>query len=241
MSSVSALSPDQPEEAAKPSVKRVPLGMAQKTMAKRMLQSVREIPQFSVSWELDADLLAARRSRINAGIAAAEQRVSVTALLIWLTARALTKHPRMNSRFEDDAAIEPEHVNMAVAMDAPYGLVAPVIRNAETLSVEETAVALKELSARAAAKKLGVADFADATFTITNLGMFGVTRFTPIVNPPQGAIMGVGGPRTTVRTDSEGRLVAGRVIELTITADHRILDGAEVARFLQTLGNSVAE
>jgi len=142
MSSVSALSPDQPEEAAKPSVKRVPLGMAQKTMAKRMLQSVREIPQFSVSWELDADLLAARRSRINAGIAAAEQRVSVTALLIWLTARALTKHPRMNSRFEDDAAIEPEHVNMAVAMDAPYGLVAPVIRNAETLSVEETAVAL---------------------------------------------------------------------------------------------------
>jgi pyruvate dehydrogenase E2 component (dihydrolipoamide acetyltransferase) len=116
-----------------------------------------------------------------------------------------------------------------------------VIRHAETLSVEETAVALKELSAKATAKKLAVGDFADATFTITNLGMFGVTRFTPLVNPPQGAIMGVGGPRTTVRTDAEGRLVAGRVIELTVTADHRILDGAEVARFLQTLGASLAE
>lgn len=227
--------------AGKADEKRVPLGMVQKTMAKRMLQSAREIPQFSVSWELDADQLAARRSRINAGIASDDRRVSVTALLIWLTAQALQKHPRMNSRFDDDAVFEPAHVNMAVAMDAPYGLVVPVIRHAETLSVEETAVALKELSAKATAKKLTVGDFADATFTITNLGMFGVTRFTPLVNPPQGAIMGVGGPRTTVRTDAEGRLVAGRVIELTVTADHRILDGAEVARFLQTLGASLAE
>lgn len=220
---------------------RIPLGMAQKTMAKRMLQSAREIPQFSVSWELDADQLAARRARINAEIEDEGQRVSVTALLIWLTAKALGLHPRMNSRFDEDAAIQPEHVNMSVAMDTPYGLVVPVIRMAETLSVEETGVALKELAARAATKRLTVADFADATFTITNLGMFGVTRFTPLINPPQGAIMGVGGPRTTVRTDAQGGLVAGRVIELTVTADHRILDGAEVARFLQTLGGSVGE
>ena len=227
--------------AENPGPLRIPLGMAQKTMAKRMLQSARDIPQFSVSWELDADQLAARRARINAEIEDEGRRVSVTALLIWLTARALGRQPRMNSRFDEDAAIQPAHVNMSVAMDTPYGLVVPVIREAETLSLEETAVALKDLAARAAAKRLTVADFADATFTITNLGMFGVTRFTPLINPPQGAIMGVGGPRTTVRTDAEGRLVAGRVIELTVTADHRILDGAEVARFLQTLGGSVGE
>ena len=220
---------------------RVPLGMVQKTMAKRMLQSARDIPQFSVSWELDADELAARRGRINAGIDEEDRRVSVTALLVWLTARTLRLHPRMNSRFDEDAAIQPEHVNMAVAMDTPYGLVAPVIHEAEMLSVVETGVALKELAARAMAKRLAMGDFADATFTTSNLGMFGVTRFTPLINPPQGAIMGVGGPRTTVRTDPEGRLVAGRVIELTVTADHRILDGAEVARFLQTLGGSVGE
>lgn len=224
-----------------PGLLRVPLGMAQKTMAKRMLQSARDIPQFSVSWELDADQLAARRVRINAGIAEEDRRVSVTALLVWLTARALCRHPRMNSRFDEDAAIQFEHVNMAVAMDTPYGLVAPVIREAETLSVAETGAVLKELAARALAKRLAMSDFADATFTTSNLGMFGITRFTPLINPPQGAIMGVGGPRTTVRTDPEGRLVAARAIELTVTADHRILDGAEVARFLQTLDGSVVE
>jgi pyruvate dehydrogenase E2 component (dihydrolipoamide acetyltransferase) len=244
MSSESA-KPSKPEAGVDtgghPGPQRVPLGMVQKTMAKRMLQSARDIPQFSVSWELDADELAARRGRINAGIADEERRVSVTALLIWLAAQALRRHPRLNSRFDEDAAIQPEHVNMAVAMDTAYGLVAPVIHAAETLSVEQTGAALKELTARALAKRLAMADFADATFTISNLGMFGVTRFTPLINPPQGAIMGVGGARTTVRTDPAGRLVAARVIELTVTADHRILDGAEVARFLQTLGGSVGE
>ena len=227
------------EEASGP--RRVPLGMVQKTMAKRMLQSAREIPQFSVSRELDADQLAARRARINAEIDDEERRVSVTALLIWLTARALGRHPRMNSQFDEDAVLQHERVNMAVAMDTPYGLVAPVIHGAEALSVEETALALKDLAGRAMEKRLSMNDFADATFTTTNLGMFGVTGFTPLVNPPQGAIMGVGGPRTGVGVDDEGRLVPARTIEVTVTADHRILDGAEVARFLQTLAESVGE
>ena len=167
--------------------------------------------------------------------------MSVTALLIWLTARALGRHPRMNSRFDEDAALQHERVNMAVAMDTPSGLVAPVIHGAEALSVEETAAALKDLAGRAMEKRLTMDDFADATFTTSNLGMLGVSGFTPLVNPPQGAIMGVGGPRTAVRTDEDGRLVAARAIEVTVTADHRLLDGAEVARFLQTLAESVGE
>ncbi len=221
--------------------RRVPLGMVQKTMAKRMLQSAREIPQFSVSRELDAELLGVRRARINAEIDDDDRRVSVTALLIWLTALALRKHPRMNSRFDEDAAIQHEQVNMAVAMDTPYGLVAPVIHGAEALSVADTAVALNELAARAMEKRLTMNDFADATFTTSNLGMFGISGFTPLVNPPQGAIIGVGAPRTAVRTDDEGQLVPTRAIELTVTADHRILDGAEVARCLQTLAESVGK
>ena len=223
------------------SERRVPLSMAQKTMARRMLQSAREIPQFSVSRELDADQLAARRARINAEIDDENGRLSVTALLIWLTARALVKHPRMNSRYEEDAAIQYAQVNMAVAMDTPHGLVAPVIRGVESLSEGETATALKELAARAMEKRLSMKDFADATFTASNLGMFGVTQFTPLVNPPQGAIMGVAAPRTAVKVDNEGRLFPAQVIELTVTADHRILDGAEVARFLQTLADSIEE
>ena len=224
-----------------PGPRRVPLTMVQKTAAKRMVLSAREIPQFSISRELDADQLTARRARINAALSEEDGRVSVTALLIWLTARALLEHPRMNSQFDEDAAIQHEQVNMAVAMDAPYGLVAPVIHGAETLSVTETAAALKDLGARAMEKRLSMNDFADATFTTSNLGMLGVSSFIPMVNPPQGAIMGVSAPRTGVKVDDEGQLVPSRAIELTVTADHRILDGAEVARFLQTLAESVAE
>jgi len=98
--------------------------------------------------------------------------------------------------------------------------------------------ALKDLSSRAGTKKLAMSDFADATFTISNLGMMGVTRFTPLVNPPQSAILGIGGPRTGVKLQ-DGKLVSVQTIELTVSADHRILDGATVARFLQTLKESV--
>ncbi len=230
----------RPSEAG-PAPRRVPLSMMQKTAARRMLQSARDIPQFSVSTELSADELAAWRSRINAPIQQKERQVSVTALLIWLTARALVEHPRLNTRFDDDAMVCHESVNMAVAIDTPEGLTAPVLRRAETLSIYDTAQALKELAARAAAKRLSLSDFTDATFTLSNLGMFGVARFTPLINPPQAAIMGVSGPRKTVQTDGQGNLAAAEVIELTVTADHRLLDGAEVARFLQTLQQRVQE
>ena len=217
------------------SVSRIPLSMTQKTAARRMLQSARDIPQFSVSMELDTDELGALRSRINSDIEGKENRVSITALLIWLTARALRKHPALNARFDEDAMIQYDAVNMAVAMDTPQGLTAPVIRGAQTLSVHETGAALKDLVTRATGKRLLMSDFANATFTLSNLGMFGVTRFTPLINPPQGAIMGVGAPRDTVRTDADGALALARVMEVTVTGDHRILDGAQVARFLQTL------
>lgn len=231
--------PGEGELAREDSVlRRVPLSMVQKTMAKRMLESAREIPQFSVSRELNAELLESKRNHVNSQIDGGF-RVSVTAILIWLTARALRKHPRMNSRFDGEASLQYERVNMSVAMDTPAGLVAPVIFGAEMLSVVETAAALKDLTARAAAKRLAMKDFADATFTISNLGMLGVCSFAPLVNPPQGAIMGVGGPRLAARLDKEGRLIPVRTIEVTVTADHRILDGAEVARFLKTLADSI--
>ncbi len=218
-----------------PSVSRIPLSMTQKTAARRMLQSARDIPQFSVSMELDTDELGALRHRINADIEDKESRVSITALLIWLTTRALRKHPALNARFDEDTMIQHDAVNMAVAMDTAQGLTAPVIRGAQTLSVHETAAALKDLVVRATGKRLLMSDFADATFTLSNLGMFGVTRFTPLINPPQGAIMGVGASRDTIRTNADGVLVPARVMEVTVTGDHRILDGAQVARFLQTL------
>lgn len=219
-------------------VSRIPLNMTKKTMAKRMTQSAREIPQFSVSIEIDADALAAGRSRINEARADDGKRVSLTALLVWLTGRALCRHPLLNARFDQDAVLMHEAVNIAVAMDTADGLKAPVIRNAGALAVADINSALMDLTARAAGKRLTLTDFADATFTISNLGMMGVTRFTPLVNPPQAAILGVGAPRTGV-TVRDGLLVPVQTIELTVSADHRILDGATVARFLQTMKESV--
>lgn len=224
-----------------PSSSRIPLSMTQKTAAKRMLQSVREIPQFSVSMEVNADKLAVLRSRINADIEDQENRISITALLIWITARALLKHPRLNGQFDEDAIIQHDFVNMAVAMDTPQGLTVPVIHGVDTLSVRETAEALKDLVKRATSRLLSMSDFTNATFTISNLGMFDVARFTPLINPPQAAIMGVSAPRDSIQRDSSGALVPARVMEMAVTADHRILDGAEVARFLQTLRKSVME
>ena len=220
---------------------RVPLNMTRKTMARRMEQSAREIPQFAVSAELDADELMAGRSRINAAAAAGEERVSVTAMLVWLAARALRRHPLLNARFEQDAALLHDAVNVAVAMDTPDGLKAPVIRQAGALTPVEIARSLKDLSVRAGSKRLAMGDFADATFTISNLGMFGVARFIPLVNPPQAAILGVGGLRTGVKLAEDGRLVPAKTLELTVAADHRILDGVAVARFLETIKEYVSQ
>ena len=228
-------------ELDEPRSSRVPLSMIQKTAAKRMLRSAREIPQFSISRELDADELAALRSRINAGVEEKEDRVSFTALLISLTAKALMKHPRVNGQFDGDAIIQHDFVNMAVAMDTPQGLTVPVIHGVDTLTVHEIAKALKDLVGRATRGRLAMKDFAKATFTMSNLGMLGVARFTPLINPPQAGIMGVGAPRDSVRRDSEGGLVPFKVMEVTLTGDHRVLDGAEVARFLQTLQDGVKE
>ena len=223
-----------PAEPPRPAV-RIPLSMTQKTSAKRMLESAREIPQFSVGIELNADKLFAIRTRLNATIEDKQRKVSLTALLIWLTARVLQKHPRLNARFDQDAVLLHDAVNVAVAIDTPAGLTVPVIHKAEMLSVYEIADTLKDLIARATLKRLSLKDFCDATFTVSNLGMFGVARFIPLVNPPQAAILGIGGPRIGMELNADNQIAHIRIIELTVTADHRITDGAEVARFLESL------
>lgn len=220
---------------------RVPLTMIQKTAARRMLQSAREVPQFSVSMDIDAGELGTLRNLINADNTDEGNKVSFTALLIWLMADALLKHPRMNGQFDEDAILQYDYVNAAVAVDTPHGLTVPVIHGADTLSVYETAAALREKASKAAARRLRPADFADPTITISNLGMLGVSRFTPLINPPQAAIIGIGAPMKGVQLYDDGNLVPVQTIDLTVTGDHRILDGAEVSRFLQTVRNSIKE
>ena len=207
---------------------RKELSLMQKTMAKRMTQSAQEIPQFSVSSDLDADALAQLRAR-------QPEKVSVTAVLINLIAKALREHPEMNTQFDGDGVIFHDEINIALAIAIPGGLVTPVIRSVDTLSVPEINAQIRDLAERAQNKKLTLDDYKDGTITVSNLGMMDVAHFTPLVNPPQAAIIGICSPRTVSQVDADGSLTAGKAMAVTVSADHRVLDGATVAAFLKAM------
>jgi pyruvate dehydrogenase E2 component (dihydrolipoamide acetyltransferase) len=153
---------------------------------------------------------------------------------------ALTRHPNVNVQFTDEALLKFTTANVGIAVAAPTGLVVPVIHRAERLSLSETAQARTDLVERARDGKLHQADLEEGTFTISNLGMFGVEQFTAILNPPQAAILAVGATeqRPVVR---DGEIVARPMMTVTLTVDHRAVDGAEAADFLRTVKSFVEE
>jgi pyruvate dehydrogenase E2 component (dihydrolipoamide acetyltransferase) len=216
---------------------RIELSRIRKAVAERMLESARQIPQFSVSSDADVSrLLSARRELAAQGINA-----SLTALLVQLTARVLLQHPLLNARFAGDAILAYETVNMAVAAATPAGLVAPVIRAAEVLPLPEIARQLSELVQAARENRLSLSQVSEATFTLSNLGMHGVQQFVPLVNPPQSAILGVGAARQAVQLTPSGGIQAVWLMTLTVSADHRVLDGESAARFLAALCKEIEQ
>jgi pyruvate dehydrogenase E2 component (dihydrolipoamide acetyltransferase) len=193
----------------------VPLAGMRAVIARTMTASLREMAQLTLHREADVRaLLALRASRPEEG------RPSVNTIVLAAVARALTRHPLVNATLEDDTISRwrPVHLGLAVALDA--GLIVPVIRDAETLSLEELGAEAARLAGRARDRTLTMPEIQGATFTVTNLGGLGIDAFTPIVNPPQVAILGVG------RIRGDGMM-------LSLTLDHRALDGADGARFLQ--------
>lgn len=198
-------------------------------IARRMSDSKREAPHFYVEAEVPmgaAVALAAARK-------AAGERLTVTALLVRACAIALQRHPRLNSVWTDRGLEQVAHVNLGVAVALDDGLIAPALLAAETLSLPETVAALDDLVARARRRRLRSAEMSDGTFTLSNLGMFDVSRFTAIVVPPQVAILATG--RTIDRTAVvDGQVVVQPQLAATVSADHRAIDGADVASFLET-------
>lgn len=216
--------------------RRVPLSETQRVMAARMAQSAREIPQFSVSMEVDASHLLREKQTLSGE----DAPVSVTALLIYLAARALARHPLLNARFDQDGIILYDTVNMGVAVASPQGLVVPVIHGAEKLELVELSRRLAALAQTARSGGLVLAQVSDGTFTLTNLGMYGVSQFAPLVNPPQAAILGAGVAHPVVEPTAEGTRHIQRMT-LTVSADHRVVDGAAVALFLSDLRHEIEE
>lgn len=202
-----------------------------RTIARRLTESKASIPHFYVTVDVAAENLQAQRDRHNAGCG---DKVSLNDFLVWHVACALREHPSLNASWQEDAVRYWQDVNVGVAMAAEGGLIVPVVRQAQARDVAEISVAIRQFSLRARERKLVPYDWEGSTFTVSNLGMYGVDAFTAIINPPDVAILAVGAIRD-VPVIRGGAVVPGRVVTLTLCADHRVVDGAAAAAFLRTL------
>jgi pyruvate dehydrogenase E2 component (dihydrolipoamide acetyltransferase) len=215
----------------------VPLTRVRRTIARRLTKAW-EVPAFQLTVSADmtaANALVARARELNPDV-----RVTVTDLLTKVCAMALARHPDVNVQYTDDAIMRFPSANVGIAVAAPSGLIVPVIRQAERLSLAETAVRRAEIVERARAGKLSQGDLEQGTFTISNLGMYGIEQFIAVLNPPQAAILAVGATieQPVVR---DGAVVPRPMMAMTLTIDHRAVDGAAGADFLRTVKTFVEE
>ncbi len=209
----------------------VNVSQMRKTIARRLAESKFSAPHFYVTMEINMDKAIEARKNMNEY---AGTKISFNDLVIKATAAALKKHPKVNSSWRGDKIRYNEHVHIGMAVAVEEGLLVPVIRFADTKSLSQISAEAKDFGARAKNKQLQPADWEGNTFTISNLGMFGVEDFTAIINPPDACILAVGGIKETVVVKN-GQMQVGNVMKVTLSCDHRVVDGALAAGFLQTL------
>jgi pyruvate dehydrogenase E2 component (dihydrolipoamide acetyltransferase) len=210
----------------------VPLNGMRKTIARRLTDSFRDVPHFPLMMDLEIDTLLAARTRINAMLEKSGVKVSVNDIVIKAVAMALKVVPAANASFTPEGIAMHHDADVAMAVAIDGGLITPIIRKAQTKSLSEIAVETKDLAARARSMKLKPEEFQGGTFSVSNLGMFGIKTFQSIINEPQGCIMSVGAgePRPVVKN---GQLAIATVMSVTLTCDHRVVDGAVGAAFMQ--------
>jgi len=217
--------------AAAGEVERVPLTNIRKTIARR-LTAAWQAPVFQLTVSADmtrANTLVTRARELNPDV-----RITITDLLAKLSAHALMRHRDVNVEFAEDALLKHPTANVGIAVAAPQGLVVPVVRSVERLSLAETAQQRGEVVSRARDSKLTAQDLEGGTFTISNLGMFGVEQFVAVLNPPQAAILAVGATDDRAVVE-DGNVLIRPMMTMTLTVDHRAVDGAAAADFLRTL------
>ena len=226
---------------AQPEVR--PLSMMRKTIARRLTESKQTVPHFYLTIDVDASAVMELRESINAQLAEGVKktddgpkpdRVSLNDLLIKAVAVALVRVPECNAQFSPEALLVHKRVDISVAVAIPDGLVTPVVRNADQKSVVAIAREVRDLAARARAKKLKPEEMSDGTFSISNLGMFGIDAFSAVINPPEGAILAIGQARDEPVV-KDGTVVPGKKMSMTLSCDHRVIDGAVGAAFLAEL------
>ena len=210
----------------------VKLAGMRKVVSERMWASHNEIPPVTQNIKVDVTELMKFRKML---LAETGKKYSVNDLVLKATAKCLRAHPEMLVSMDGNQIIQRAHVNlgMAVALDA--GLIVPVIRDADKMGLDQLAAAAKDLATRAKENKLGADEYKGSTFSVSTLGMFGIEPFTPIINQPDAAILGVCAIQDELALDDEGNVVKKQVMRLSVTLDHRLLDGAVVAKFQMDL------
>ena len=218
-------------------VEIIPLSSIRRTIAKRMQQSFQESPHIALTVDVDVTEVENTRKRFNIQAEKLGQpRITITALIIKIVAWALVRNPYINASFNEDSILLWKDVNIGVATAVPQGLVVPVLKSADQLGVSEINMRLSELADRARENKLKLEDVQGGTFTISNLGMFGIPHFRAVINPPESAILAVGSVvRKPVVVDDQDRVEVRPMLSLTLSADHRVIDGVVAAQFLSDL------
>jgi pyruvate dehydrogenase E2 component (dihydrolipoamide acetyltransferase) len=208
-----------------------PLSEMRRTIARRLVTSLGPVPHFFLTTEIDMERAADMRRAMNE--IDPELKVSVNDIIIKVAAAALVQHPDVNASFQDKTIRYYEHADIGVAVATENGLITPVVRSADLKSLSEIAAEVRELAERARARKLKPEEYTGASFSVSNLGMFGIDEFTAVINPPEGAILAVGAmaPKPVAR---EKEIVVRQTMRVTMSCDHRVVDGAIGAQFLQT-------
>jgi pyruvate dehydrogenase E2 component (dihydrolipoamide acetyltransferase) len=221
----------QPVVAGASTYREVPASEIRRTIARRLVTSLGPVPHFFLTSEIEMDRAAEMRRGINA--LDPDLKISVNDIIIKVTAAALMQHPEVNASFQDKVIRYYENADIGVAVAIEDGLITPVIRSADLKSLSQIASEVRELAERARSRKLTPEEYTGATFSVSNLGMFGIDEFTAIINPPEAGILAIGAmtPRPVVR---DGAVVVRQMMRVTMSCDHRIIDGATGAKFLQT-------
>ncbi len=228
--------PAPPEPAAPPPAAPahhvVPLTRLQQVVARRMLEATTTVPHFQVQTEVEIDAALALRQALKDAAAEGAPAPSVNDLIVKACALRLPEHPLVNGSFVEGGYELHEHVHVGIAVAAQDGLLVTTIRDADVKSLGSIARDSRRLAALARDGEATPQDLTGATFTVSNLGMFGMTAITAVINPPQAAILGVGAARPTLMRSADGEVVDRHLLTLTLSGDHRILNGADGARFL---------
>ncbi|MGQ0761397.1 MAG: pyruvate dehydrogenase complex dihydrolipoamide acetyltransferase [Acidobacteriota bacterium] len=208
-----------------------PMSEMRRTIAKRLVTSLGPIPHFFLTTEIEMDRAADMRQQINTLYT--DANVSLNDVIIKVAAVALIQHPQVNASFQDKTVRHYEHADIGVAVATDNGLITPIVRAADVKSLLDIATEVRELAGRARTRKLKPEEYMGATFSISNLGMFGIDEFTAVINPPEAAILAVGAmkPKPVARGD---QVEIHQMMRVTMSCDHRVVDGAVGAQFLQT-------